>query len=238
MRKILTAVTALILAGTMAAGMASCGDKDKKESSTSENMLVGGQKPTDMSNDDYQKAYVSGFDLKPSDDENISVMISFDSDYFGGESKDYSEIYLVDKYIDALNKNDVAAVKECYYPDYLESLCENGDYETPEAFIKAYYSTLEQTLCQDFSIDFIDVSNCQVGGDLAADTMFATRDQSLQKAFGDDFTSKITERKLLTIAGYTYFTSKSGDGYANLVDVLPEGIQFCVYTIDGKPYIF
>ena len=68
--------------------------------------------------------------------------------------------------------------------------------------------------------------------------MFATRDQSLQKAFGDDFTSKITERKLLTIAGYTYFTSKSGDGYANLVDVLPEGIQFCVYTIDGKPYIF
>ena len=43
MRKILTAVTALILAGTMAAGMASCGDKDKKESSTSENMLVGGQ---------------------------------------------------------------------------------------------------------------------------------------------------------------------------------------------------
>ena len=166
MRRLFTAAAALILAGTMTAGMASCGDKDKKESSTSENMLVGGQKPTDMSNDDYQKAYVSGFDLKPSDDENISVMISFDSDYFGGESKDYSEIYLVDKYIDALNKNDVAAVKECYYPDYLESLCENGDFEIPRGVHQSLLSnrTLKQTLWQ-FSqfLSRIHVSNCPVG---------------------------------------------------------------------------
>ena len=45
MRRLFTAAAAFMLACAMTAGMASCGDKEKSESSVSGNTLVGGQKP-------------------------------------------------------------------------------------------------------------------------------------------------------------------------------------------------
>ena len=95
-----------------------------------------------------------------------------------------------------------------------------------------------EKLCEGFSINFIEVSNCQLAGDLDADSRFATRDETLKKAFGDDFTSKISDRKLLTIGNYTYFGNADNNYLTELTNVIPEGIQFCVYEIDGKPYIF
>lgn len=238
MRRLFTAAAAFMLACAMTAGMASCGDKEKSESSVSGNTLVGGQKPTNMSNEDYQKAYVAGADLLPSIDSNVTIQISYDNSFWNDETG-YEELYLVDRYIDALNKADVKTIAECYYPGYLESVCEDNDkYANPEAFIKDYYSNLAEKLCEGFSINFIEVSNCQLAGDLDADSRFATRDETLKKAFGDDFTSKISDRKLLTIGNYTYFGNADNKYLTELTNVIPEGIQFCVYEIEGKPYIF
>ena len=234
MKKIFTAVMAAALAGAMLTAV-SCGDKDSSSSSGSR-VDGGANARKNMTNDEYQGAYVSGFDLKPDDDENISIMISFDLGYFGGESKDYSEIYLIDRYFDALNKNDVQGVLDCYYPDYLASLCGAGTFDSPEAFVTAYREQLAENFTEDFSFDFIDVSNCQLSGDLEADTAFANRDETLKAAFGEASADKISNRKLVTIGGYTYVTADGS--YAELTSLIPEGMQFCVYTIDGKPYIF
>ena len=233
MKRIITALTAAALAGAMLTAV-SCGDK---ESSSSGVRVDGGDTARkNMTDEEYQTAYVSGFDLKPADDENISIMISFDLGYFGGESKDFSEIYLIDRYFDALNKNDVQGVLDCYYPDYLASLCGDSTFATPEVFVQTYREQLEGNLTENFSFDFIDVSNCQLSGDLEADTAFANRDETLKAAFGDGIVDKISDRKLVTIGGYTYITA---DGeYAELTKLIPDGILFCVYTIDGKPYIF
>ncbi|MBP5362175.1 MAG: hypothetical protein J6Y71_03990 [Ruminococcus sp.] len=234
MKKLLSVVAAVVLAGVMATTVA-CGNKES--SSTSGVRVDGGATARkNMTNDEYQEAYVSGFDLKPDEDENINIMFSFDLSYFGGESKDFSEIYVIDKYFNSLNNNDVQGILDCYYPNYLESLCGDGTFASPEEFVKAYREQLEGMLAENFKFEFIDISNCQLSGDLEADTMFANRDETLKAAFGDDIIEKISSRKMVTIGGYTYITS-DGD-YAELTTLIPEGIIFCLYTIDGKPYIF
>lgn len=232
MKKIFTVIAAAVLAGTV---FTACGDKNS--SSSSGVRIDGGENARkNMTDEEYHGQYMTNFDLTPSDDENISIMISFDNRCFGNEGTDYSEIYLVDRYFDALNNNDVQGVLDCYYPDYLESLCGDSTFASPEEFVQTYRSSLTELFTDDFSFDFIDISNCRLSGDLDADTMFANRDETLKTAFGDEFTEKITDRKMLTIAGDSYVTA-DGD-WAEVKSLIPEGIQFCVYTIDGQPYIF
>ena len=238
MKKFTSAVMAFVLAGAVTVSV-SCESKEKKsenESSLSGDVLVGNEKPANMSNDDYQNAYVPNADLLPKDDENISIQICYDNSVWNSETG-FDELYVVDRYIDALNKNDIEAVEACYYDGFLDHICKENELDSPEAFIKNYRETLAESLVDEFSIDFIEISNCQIIGDSEAESMFSTRDEALKNAFGDDIISKITDRKLLTIAGDSYFTSPDGS-WGEITASLPEGIRFCVYTIDGKPYIF
>ena len=234
MKKIFTVLAAAVLAGAMATAV-SCGDKESSSASGTR-IDEGGSARKNMTDEEYHSQYMTNFDLLPTSDENISIMISFDNRYFGNEGTDYSEIYLVDRYFDALNNNDVQGVLDCYYPDYLASLCGDGTFATPEDFVQTYRSSLAELFTDEFKFDFIDVSDCRLSGDADADTMFANRDETLKEAFGDSITDKITDRKLLTIAGDSYVTANGS--WAEVKSLLPEGIQFCVYTIDGKPYIF
>jgi len=234
MKKIFTTIAAAVLAGAMATAV-SCGDKSS--SSSSGVRIDGGENARkNMTDEEYQAAYVSGFDLKPDEDENISIMISFDRSYFGGDDSDYSEIYLIDRYFEALNNNDVQGILDCYYPGYLESLGSGDSTDTPESYVQNYRDQLASALVDNFKFEFLDVSNCQLSGDSEADSFFATDDGALENAFGAEILDKVSDRKLVTIGGYTYFTADSD--YAELNTFFTEGIKFCVYTIDGKPYIF
>ena len=217
----------------MAAGTVSCGDK---EESSGVNLVGGPSAGQNVSNDDMP--YGARITELTSDmDENISIMISFDNRYLGGGGQDYSEVYLVDDYFDALNRNDVEAVKACYYPNYLEALSGEKSFSSPDEFISTYRSELESILGAGFSLAFIDISNCQVSGDSEAETLFDIRDASLSEVFGEGILDRITDRKLLTIAGDSYYTLEEG-GWGEISAVLSEGIRICVYEIDGKPYIF
>ena len=231
-----TSALAMVILACLTASAVSCGDKT--DNSNSGNMLVGSEKPTDMDNETYQNTYASNDDLLPSQDSNVSIQISYDNSYWN-DSTGYDELYLVDKYVSALNSGDVKAINDCYYPGFLEGICkDSGSYESAEAFIKDYYAQMEDTFGEGFQINFIEISNCQLAGDLEADSRFATRDENLKKIFGDDIASKISDRKLLTIGGYSYYGNADTKYITELTNVLPEGILFCVYTIDGKPYIF
>lgn len=234
MKKIFSWAAAITLAAVMAVGTASCGDK---EESSGTNLVGGGPADgKDVADEDMPYgAHVT--ELTSEIDENISIMIGFDNRYLGEGGQDYSEVYLVDSYFDALNRNDVAAVKACYYPGYLEALSGDDSFDSPEEFISTYRAELENTFGAGFNIEFIDISNCQLSGDTEAETMFSIRDSSLAEVFGDSILDKITSRKLLTIAGNSYYTLEGG-GWGEITSVLPEGIFICVYEIDGKPYIF
>ncbi|MBO7396175.1 MAG: hypothetical protein J6U16_08680 [Ruminococcus sp.] len=235
MKKMNKAALAVLLAGAMLTAV-SCGSKESSSSSSGVRVDGGANARKNMTDEEYRSTYMTNFDLTPSDDENIKIMVSFDNRFLGNEGTDYSEIYLVDNYFDALNNNDIQGVLDCYYPDYLESLCGDGTFATPEDFVKEYREQLQAVLTDNFKFDFIEISNCQLSGDLEADTMFANRDETLKAAFGEDIANKISDRKMLTIAGDSYITA---DGeWAEVKSLIPEGIIFCVYTIDGKPYIF
>lgn len=234
MKKIFTAFAAILLAGAMVTSVA-CGDKGS--SSESGVRIDGGETARkNMTDEEYHSTYMTNFDLTPADDENITIMISFDNRFLGKEGTDYSELYLVDRYFDALNNNDVQGVLDCYYPDYLNRLCGDDTFASPEEFVKTYREQLVGVFTDEFKVDFIEISNCQLSGDIEADTMFANRDETLKNAFGDDIISKISDRKMLTVAGDSYITA--GGDWAEIKSLIPEGIIFCVYTIDGKPYIF
>lgn len=233
MRKMITTVAAVMLAGAMAA-LAACGDKDS--SSDSGVRIDGGANArSSMTAEEYASAYVSNDDLLPADDENVTIQISYDNSFWN-EDTGYDELYLVNRYFEALNKRDIQAVLDCYYPGYLDSLCGDDTFADPEEFVSTYIEQLEGVFTEFFEVKFIDISNCQVSGDLEADSMFANRDETLKAAFGDEFTDKITDRKVLTVAGYSYIEAE-GD-FAEINTLIPEGIIFCVYMIDGKPYIF
>ncbi|MCQ2490548.1 MAG: hypothetical protein MJ079_03015 [Ruminococcus sp.] len=234
MKRIFSVLAAAILAGAMATAV-SCGDK-KSSSTSGVRIDGGGNARKNMTDEEYHGTYMTNFDLTPADDENITIMVSFDNRFLGNNGTDYSEIYLIDRYFDALNNNDVQGVLDCYYPGYLDSLCGDDTFESPEAFVQTYREQLEGTLTENFKFDFLDISNCRQSGDLEADSMFANRDETMKAAFGDDIVNKISDRKLLTIAGDSYITA-DGD-WAEITSLIPEGIMFCVYTIDGKPYIF
>lgn len=234
MKRIFSVLAAALLAGAMATAV-SCGDK-KSSSTSGVRIDGGGDARKNMTDEEYHGTYMTNFDLTPADDENITIMVSFDNRFLGNNGTDYSEIYLIDRYFDALNNNDVQGVLDCYYPGYLDSLCGDDTFESPEAFVQTYREQLEGTLTENFKFDFLDISNCQQSGDLEADSMFANRDETMKAAFGDDIVNKISDRKLLTIAGDSYITA-DGD-WAEITSLIPEGIMFCVYTIDGKPYIF
>lgn len=234
MKRIFSVLAAALLAGAMATAV-SCGDK-KSSSTSGVRIDGGGNARKNMTDEEYHGTYMTNFDLTPADDENITIMVSFDNRFLGNNGTDYSEIYLIDRYFDALNNNDVQGVLDCYYPGYLDSLCGDDTFESPEAFVQTYREQLEGTLTENFKFDFLDISNCQQSGDLEADSMFANRDETMKAAFGDDIVNKISDRKLLTIAGDSYITA-DGD-WAEITSLIPEGIMFCVYTIDGKPYIF
>lgn len=234
MKRIFSVLAAALLAGAMATAV-SCGDK-KSSSTSGVRIDEGGNARKNMTDEEYHGTYMTNFDLTPADDENITIMVSFDNRFLGNNGTDYSEIYLIDRYFDALNNNDVQGVLDCYYPGYLDSLCGDDTFESPEAFVQTYREQLEGTLTENFKFDFLDISNCQQSGDLEADSMFANRDETMKAAFGDDIVNKISDRKLLTIAGDSYITA-DGD-WAEITSLIPEGIMFCVYTIDGKPYIF
>lgn len=234
MKKIFSWAAAVVLAAAMTAGTASCGDK---EESSGVNLVGGGPADgKDVADSDMPYgAHVT--ELTSEVDENISIMIGFDNRYLGNGGEDYTDVYLVDDYFDALNRKDVEAVKACYYPGYLEALSGEDSFASPEEFIEAYCEELDNALGAGFNIEFIDISYCQLSGDTEADTMFSIRDSSLAEVFGEDMLDKITSRKLLTIAGNSYYTLEGG-GWGEIASVLPEGMLICVYEIDGKPYIF
>ncbi len=233
MKRIFRAAAAVLLAGAMLCG-ASCGDK---ESSVSGVRIDGGANARkNMTDEEYHGSYVTNFDLKPADDPNVKIMISFDNRYFGKEGTDYSEIYLIDSYFDALNNNDISGILGCYYPGYIESLCGDDTFKTPEEFVKTYRDQLVTLFGEDFKFGFIEISDCSLGGDEQIENMFTNRDDTLKTAFGDDFLSKVTDRKYITVSGDSYVTG--GGGWAEVKQLIPEGIMFCVYTIDGKPYLF
>ena len=233
MKRILRAAAALLLAGAMACGV-SCGDKESSASGV--RIDEGANARKNMTDEEYHSSYMTNFDLKPEDDENIKIMISFDNRYFGKEGTDYTEIYLIDKYFDALNNNDISGILSCYYPGYLDSLCGEDTFATPEEFAKTYRDQLAGLFGEDFKFGFIEISDCTSGGDPETENMFQNRDDTLKAAFGDAIADKITDRKLVTIGGDSYVTG--GGGWAEVNQMISEGIVFCVYTIDGQPYLF
>ena len=240
MKKMNKAALAILLAGAMLTAV-SCGDKGSSSTSSSSSgvRVDGGENARkNMTDEEYHSAYMANDDLKPADDSNVSIQISYDNSFWN-DSTGYDELYMVNKYVEALNSGDYEAIAACYYPGFLDGVCKASErYDSEEKFIEDYYTTMEQTLCEGFKINFIEISDCRLAGDTEADARFESRDQNLKTVFGDDIISKITDRKLLTMGGYTYYGNEESNYIAELTNVLPEGMLFCVYTIDGKPYIF
>ncbi|MCR5016883.1 MAG: hypothetical protein K6A75_10015 [Ruminococcus sp.] len=237
MKKLFTAVMAVLLAGAVMTAV-SCGGKDSSSSSSGVRVDGGDTARKNMTDEEYHSTYMSNDDLKPADDSNVSIQISYDNNYWN-DSTGYDELYAVNDYVEALNSGDFKAIADCYYPGFLEGVCkESEQFTSAEQFVEEYYATLEGALCEGFKINFIEISDCRLAGDAEADSRFEMRDENLKTVFGDDIISKISDRKLLTMGGYTYYGSEDTNYITELTNVLPEGMLFCVYTIDGKPYIF
>ncbi len=154
MKKLFTAVMAVLLAGAVMTAV-SCGGKDSSSSSSGVRVDGGDTARKNMTDEEYHSAYMSNDDLKPADDSNVSIQISYDNNYWN-DSTGYDELYAVNDYVEALNNGDFKAIADCYYPGFLEGLCkESEQFTSAEQFVEQYYATLEDTLCEGFKINFI-----------------------------------------------------------------------------------
>ena len=218
------------LSAIMICGMTGCGDKH------SHTNMVG--YIDDEMGDVKQEEMPYGatiYELRPSNDERVKYTVEFDKRYFGGdgETEDLGEIYLVHDYIVAVNENDHDAIKNLYYPGYLELLCVNGGYSSADEYLDGMSNTLKQTLGEDFEINYINISDCLTEGE-EAEKFFQFADAEIA-LFDSSLLNKITSKKVVEIGG---FTSYKAGGNSYVLENHTTPINLRIYQIDGKYYFF
>lgn len=175
------------------------------------------------------------YELRPEYDNRVKYTVEFDKRYFGGdgETADLREIYLIHDYIIAVNENDHEAIKNLYYPGFLEHLCKAGGYANADEYLDGMNYTLKQTLGEDFVIDYINVSNCLTDGE-EADNYFNFAAAEIA-AFDSSLFEKITSQKVVELGGYTCY-STGGNSYILEKHTTPFYLR--VYQVDGEYYLF
>ena len=176
-------------------------------------------------------------ELRPSANENVKIMISFDNRFFGGsgEEKDYSDIYSICDCIAGFNTNDHQLIKDHSYPGYLDNVAEQTGAAGADEYLDSYVEKLTDTLGEGFEIDYIDISKCSGESDDESEYYFGTVDRTLIEIAGADVLDKVTSRKMITIGGDTSYTLPTGT--YKLTNHASEMV-FCLYQIDGEYYIF
>lgn len=227
MKKLLCTALALILTCTASV---SCG----KDKNSGNNLVASPDGGNDVNETDMPYGSTV-FQLTPESDDHIKYVTEFDKRYFGGDSEtpDLGEIYLINDYIFSLNNNDHELTKNLFYPGYLEHIVQENSGQTIDEYLDQFHSSLQSVLGEDFEINFIDISNCYLEDDEAAESMIKDADKVLFD-FDPSLASEVTSRKIVEVGGYTSYSSNGSS--CILVDHF-ESITLHVYQIGGKYYI-
>lgn len=219
------------LSAIMLCGMTSCDDHNHSHAN-----MVGNvdDEKGDVKQDDMPYG-ATIYELRPEYDSRVKYIMEFDKRYFGGEgeTEDLGEIYLVHDYIVAVNENDHEAIKNLYYPGYLEHLCVNGGYSNADEYLDGMNQTLKQTLGEDFEIDYINISDCLTEGE-EAEKFFQFADAEIA-VFDSSILDKITSKKVVEIGGYTCY-SAGDNNYVLENHTTPLNLR--IYQVEGKYYLF
>lgn len=231
MKKIIAAVLASFMGIT---AFTACGDKE--EGASESGMLgAGGQDiPEDyVADSDVLEYGASVVELKPTTNENVKVMISFDKRYFSEE--EYGAIYAVSDYIAAINDNDHELIGKVFYEGYLDYAAEQTGVGDSDTYIDTFEADLAESLGEGFNIDYIDVSACYDSEDGASARYFDSVDGVLTELSGEEILDKVDYRRMVEIGGNTTYKSPTGS-YMFVNHESP--FMLCVYRIDGEYYLF
>lgn len=208
-----------------------CGDK--KGSSESGNNMVGADMDDYVNINPEDMPYGSNMcELSPNADENITYKICYDNRYFPEDSLE--EIYKVHDFVAAVNENDAEKMKSLYYRGYLDFACEKNGMSNGNEYFNNLYSSVENSLGEGFTIDYICISDCFDASDENTSSYFNDTEKYLAE-FDSDALGKITSRKLVEVGGDTFFSTDEGS-YQLTSRMNP--MYFALYEIDGEVYIF
>jgi len=159
--------------------------------------------------------------------DGLPFPIEFDNKFISDE-----EASVVVNYYSSIISQDEELSEKCSYPDYLDFLAKEYQFDSVKSFLKSNYDTIGGVLgVDDYQIKNIKITDCIGEGDNDVYSYFSDMDELLDEASAGT-SSKIKSRKL--VSADIVCTSDGKD--ISLTEKAGEQ-KLYIYNIDGKPYV-